>query len=113
MNRVLMILLLLVLALSPPHPAEKEEPPPRERSRQVSILHADRGERAARRRNAQNPIFGSSHFRGQLLVPYFKYAFNSHMFARVMPEFFFPGNFYKDACNDVGTFVRVEFVFTW
>lgn len=63
--------------------------------------------------NPQNLVFGSSHYRGQMLVPYFKYAFNQHMFTRVMPEFFFPGGFYKDLCNDVGTFVRVEFVFTW
>ncbi|MBP7935395.1 MAG: hypothetical protein KA354_12180 [Phycisphaerae bacterium] len=63
--------------------------------------------------NPQNLIFAGGDFRGQLLVPYFKYAFNNHMFARVMPEFFFPGSYYKDASNDVGTFVRVEFVFTW
>ncbi|HOW73902.1 MAG TPA: hypothetical protein PKY77_25135 [Phycisphaerae bacterium] len=63
--------------------------------------------------NPQNLIFAGGNFRGQLLVPYFKYAFNSHMFARVMPEFFFPGSYYKDASNDVGTFVRVELVFTW
>ena len=63
--------------------------------------------------NPQSLVFGGNHYRGQQLVPFFKYAFNQHMFTRVMPEFFFPGGFYKDLCNDVGTFVRVEFVFTW
>ena len=57
--------------------------------------------------------WGGGHFRGQILVPYFKYTFCPHASTRVMPEFFFPGNFYSDYCNDTLTFLRWEINLTW
>lgn len=63
---------------------------------------------------AGRPGFSNSGcFRGQILVPYFKYTFNKHAFLRVMPEFVFPGNYYTDARNDPLTFLRLELNLTW
>ncbi|HSW46892.1 MAG TPA: alginate export family protein, partial [Phycisphaerae bacterium] len=58
-------------------------------------------------------IFGDGCFRGQMIVPYFKYTFNSHLFTRVMPFFFFPGDYYAKSNNDPSTFFRWEIHFTW
>lgn len=58
-------------------------------------------------------MFADGCFRGHLLTPYIKYTFNSHMFMRVMPEFFFPGDYYAKSNNDASTFFRFEMVFTW
>jgi len=58
-------------------------------------------------------IFAGGCFRGQMIVPYFKYTINPHMFTRVMPAFFFPGDYYKKSNNDPATFFRWEIVFTW
>jgi len=52
-------------------------------------------------------------YRGQMFVPYFKYTFNKHLFARVMPEFFWPGDYYTDLRNDGLIFLRLEVVTTW
>lgn len=57
--------------------------------------------------------FGDGCFRGNLLVFYLKYTINKHLFIRVMPEVFFPGDYYADTNNDPATFSRVELNFTW
>ena len=58
-------------------------------------------------------MFADGRFRGQIIVPYFKYTFNPHMFTRVMPAFFFPGDYYAKSNNDPAFFCRWEVVFTW
>jgi hypothetical protein len=58
-------------------------------------------------------MFGDGCFRGQLITPYIKYTFNKHMFLRVMPEFFVPGDYYAKSNNDTATFCRVELNITW
>ncbi|MDM8005105.1 MAG: alginate export family protein [Phycisphaerae bacterium] len=55
----------------------------------------------------------NGNFRGQILVPYFKYTINKYAFFRVMPEFFFPGDYYTDDRNDPLTFLRLELNLTW
>ncbi|MGQ9652261.1 MAG: alginate export family protein [Phycisphaerae bacterium] len=63
---------------------------------------------------AGRPGFSNSGcFRGQMLVPFVKYTFNKYAFFRVMPEFFFPGNYYTDARNDPLIFLRLELNLTW
>ncbi len=52
-------------------------------------------------------------FRGQMFVPYLKYTLNKHAFFRVMPEFFFPGDYYTDLRNDPLVFLRLELNLTW
>jgi hypothetical protein len=52
-------------------------------------------------------------FRGQLLTLLLQYKFNPHMKGHLLSEFFFPGDYYSDLKNDVGTFLRAELVFTW
>lgn len=57
--------------------------------------------------------FAGGCFRGQMIVPYFKYTFTKYLFTRVMPAFFFPGDYYNQGHNDPSTFLRFEVVFTW
>jgi len=52
-------------------------------------------------------------FRGQLLRMVAAYKFNAHVTARVLTEFFFPGNYYTDFRNDPATFLRGEIFLTF
>jgi hypothetical protein len=52
-------------------------------------------------------------FRGQQIFMSAKYTFNKHLAARVLPEFFFPGDYYTDLRNDPLVFLRLELVMTW
>lgn len=63
--------------------------------------------------SARDGFSDSGCYRGQMFVPYLKYAFNRYMFFRLMPEFFFPGDYYTDLRNDPLVFLRLEFNLTW
>jgi hypothetical protein len=52
-------------------------------------------------------------FRGFMITPYAKYTLNNHMFTRLMPSVFCPGDFYTNAHNDTAVFFRWEIVLTW
>ena len=52
-------------------------------------------------------------FRGQMIQTQVRYQFTRHLKGRILTEFFFPGNYYTDARNDVATFLRGELYFTW
>lgn len=58
-------------------------------------------------------IFADGCFRGQMITPYFKWTIAKWAFTRVMPAFFFPGDYYAKSNNDPSTFFRWEIVFTW
>jgi len=56
---------------------------------------------------------GESCFRGQLVTALLKYTFNKHVAGHLLGEFFFPGNFYSNANNEVAAFLRYELTLTW
>ncbi len=56
---------------------------------------------------------GSSCFRGQLVTAWLTYKFNKHVSGHLMGELFFPGEFYSNAYNEVGAWVRYQIEFVW
>jgi hypothetical protein len=52
-------------------------------------------------------------FRGQLLATKLLYKHNSHLSSHIWGEYYFPGNFYSDARNDVAVFLRYELMLTF
>lgn len=55
----------------------------------------------------------SAKFRGQLLRGLVKHKWNEHLEHRVYAGFFFPGDYYTDALNDVAVFLRYQIMLTW
>ena len=54
-----------------------------------------------------------SKFRGQLLRGILKYKWNEHLEYRLYAGFFFPGDYYGDARNDVAVFLRFQVGLSW
>jgi len=67
------------------------------------------------RRGVAGPMLFSDSgcFRGQLLTLLLRYKFNPHVYGHVLSEFFFPGDYYKDANNDPAVFLRFELTLAW
>ncbi|MBE3095566.1 MAG: alginate export family protein [Planctomycetes bacterium] len=75
------------------------------------LLFADENSMTGARNRANFSESGG--FRGQMIQTQVRYQFTRHLKGRILTEFFFPGNYYTDARNDVATFLRGELYFTW
>ena len=75
------------------------------------LLFADENSMTSARNRANFSAGGA--FRGQMIQTQVRYQFTRHLKGRILTEFFFPGNYYADARNDVATFLRGELYFTW